>query len=226
MNDDLRREAVVKLGFTFGVMALFLFGAAGTMSYLEGWIFLAVFFGSSVAVSLDVANRDPALLARRVKGGPMAEKSPTQQIIQALAAVVFLGALVLPALDHRFGWSFVAWPFVVLGNLLVILGMWVVLLVFRANTYAFAVIEVDPGQRVVSNGLYAYIRHPMYAGALIMFMGVPLALGSWWGLLAVLPIKWILIWRLVDEERFLSKNLPGYADYLQKVKYRLVPGIW
>ena len=224
--NDLSKETVGKFSFSFGIMAVLVFVCAGTLHYWQGWVFLLVFIGSSAAVTVDVARRDPELLRRRLRGGPTAETSPVQRVIQSLAFAVMLAALAVPALDYRYGWSHVAWPFVVLGDLLVALGMLMVLFVFRTNTYAFAVIEVDPKHRVISNGLYAHVRHPMYAAALILFMGISPALGSWWGLFMVLPIKWILIWRLLDEERFLSKNLPGYEEYRQKVRYRLMPGVW
>jgi protein-S-isoprenylcysteine O-methyltransferase Ste14 len=158
--------------------------------------------------------------------GPRAEKEPAQKIIMALAMVGFIAMLVFPALDRRFGWSSVPAPVSLLGDALIALGFLFTFFVFRENSYGASTIQVAEGQTVVSTGPYALVRHPMYSGAIVMLVGVPLALGSWWGLFVFLLILPVLIWRLFDEERFLRQNLPGYAEYQTKVKYRLVPFIW
>jgi protein-S-isoprenylcysteine O-methyltransferase Ste14 len=134
--------------------------------------------------------------------------------------------IILPALDHRFAWSDIP-PFLVIsGDILIALGFLVIFFVFKENTFTAAVIEVAVDQKVISTGLYALIRHPMYAGALIMLLGTPLALGSWWGLLMFIPFTLIIVWRLLDEEKFLSKYLGGYSEYKKRVRYRLVPFVW
>jgi protein-S-isoprenylcysteine O-methyltransferase Ste14 len=134
--------------------------------------------------------------------------------------------LVFPALDHQFGWSPVP-PYVsVAGDALVALGFLFIFFVFAENSYGASTIQVAEGQRVISTGPYALVRHPMYAGALVMLIGIPLALDSWWGLVVLLFMTPVLVWRLLDEEKFLSRNLPGYVEYQRKVQYRLVPFIW
>ena len=144
----------------------------------------------------------------------------------SVAMLGFFSLLVLPAFDHRSGWSPVP-PYVpVAGDLLVALGFLVVHFVLRENSYAASTIQVTEGQKVISTGPYSIVRHPMYAGALPLLIGTPLALGSWWGLLALVLFMPALIWRLVDEEQFLHKNLPGYTEYSQKVRYRLIPFVW
>jgi len=131
-----------------------------------------------------------------------------------------------PAIDHRFAWSTVP-PYVSFaGDGLVALGLLIIFLVFKENTFTSAVIEVDAEQTVIATGPYRLVRHPMYAGALVMLLGVPLALGSRWGLLTIIPIALVIVWRLLDEEKFLARNLPGYSEYRSKVKARLVPFIW
>jgi protein-S-isoprenylcysteine O-methyltransferase Ste14 len=140
--------------------------------------------------------------------------------------VVVAAFLVLPGLDHRFGWSQVPLPLVVLGHLLVVAGFAVVWAVFRANSFGSSIVEVMPGQRVVDTGPYAVVRHPMYAGGLLLFLGTGLALGSWWGTLLVVPITAGLVARLLHEERFLAERLDGYASYQQRLRWRLVPGLW
>jgi protein-S-isoprenylcysteine O-methyltransferase Ste14 len=150
----------------------------------------------------------------------------TVKIIQIVAMVSFISAIVFPALDHRFGWSAVPASVAIAGDILVALGWLVIFFVFKENSFTSGVIEVDTDQKVVSTGPYALVRHPMYSGALIMLAGVPLALGSWWGLVPVVLLALAIIWRLLDEEKFLAGNLPGYSEYQEQVRYRLVPLVW
>jgi protein-S-isoprenylcysteine O-methyltransferase Ste14 len=132
----------------------------------------------------------------------------------------------VPALDHRFSWSRVPLAVVVAGDVLVGVGFLIVFLVFRENSFASAVVEVSAAQKVIDTGPYARVRHPMYAGALVLLAGIPLALGSLFGLLVLVPFAAILVARLLDEERFLVRELPGYAAYRQKTRYRLIPYVW
>lgn len=208
------------------VMCALLFGSAGTIRYWQAWVYVAIFVVASVPTSVYLMKKDPALLARRMRGGPMFEKEGTQRIIMTFTSLGFMAILVVPGLDRRFGWSAVpAWA-VVLGDLLVAIGFLLIFVVYRANTFTAATIQVAPGQTVISTGPYAIVRHPMYAsGALYMF-GIPLALASYWGYLALAAMMPFLLWRLVDEERILRRDLPGYADYRRRVRYRLVPFIW
>lgn len=222
----LNIKAFAGLFMLFVVMSAALFISAWTFYYWQAWIFLAVFFGSACAITVYLIKKDPELLERRVTAGPTNEKETSQKIIQSIAQGAFLLMIIFPVLDHRFGWSTVT-PYVnIAGNFLVAIGFYVVFLVFKENSYASALIEVDAGQKVVSSGPYALVRHPMYIGALVLLLGTPLALGSWWGAFTIIPITTVIIWRLLDEERFLTKNLPAYAEYKAKVKYRLIPLIW
>jgi protein-S-isoprenylcysteine O-methyltransferase Ste14 len=161
-----------------------------------------------------------------MKVGPTAEKEPSQKIIILFALLGFITLLVFPALDHRFGWSLVPPYGSVAGDALVALGFILTFVVIRQNNYAASTIQVVEGQKVVSTGLYAYVRHPMYAGVLPMIVGMPLALGSWWSLFGLVLVVPAIIWRLLDEEKFLHKNLRGYTEYTKKVRYRLIPFIW
>jgi protein-S-isoprenylcysteine O-methyltransferase Ste14 len=222
----MRLKAFLGLANLLAVLAVALVAAAGTWRYLYAWVFLAVFGGSSLAITLHLMKHDPKLLERRVKAGPVAETRPRQKLLQALASVAFLAIVIIPGLDHRFGWSRVPLVGVVAGDVLVGLGFFVVFLVFRVNTFTSAVIEVGAEQRVIDSGPYALVRHPMYAGAFVLLTGTPLALGSWWGLLTLLPFTVILVGRLLDEESVLSKELPGYGAYRERTRYRLVPRVW
>jgi protein-S-isoprenylcysteine O-methyltransferase Ste14 len=182
--------------------------------------------GWSAALTFYFFKCDQALLDRRLHGGPWAKGEPAQKRIQLFATIFILVLVVASALDYRFGWSMVPAPIVLLGNALVAIGFAIVFLVLRENSFAAATIEVTADQRVISTGPYALVRHPMYAGVLVLFLGVPPALGYWRGLLAILPVVAGLVARLQDEEAYLARNLPGYEEYRRKVRYRLVPGVW
>jgi protein-S-isoprenylcysteine O-methyltransferase Ste14 len=208
------------------ILAFALFGAAGTLEFWQAWVYLCVFLGSSALITVYLWKESPELLARRVNAGPTAEKQRSQQLIQVLASVAFIGCLVVPGFDHRFGWSNVPIYVVICGDILVAAGFLVVFLVFKENAFTAATIEVAADQKVIATGPYAIVRHPMYAGALIMLFGTALALGSWWGLVPFIVMTLTIAARLLDEEKFLAKNLPGYADYCQRVRYRLIPFVW
>jgi protein-S-isoprenylcysteine O-methyltransferase Ste14 len=210
----------------FVVMTLLLFAPAGTLDWWQAWLFLVVYFGASIALGLDLLQRDPALLERRMKGGPWAEERLSQKVIMGLASAGFIALLLIPALDRRHGWSHPPTIVALMGDVLVLLGCYGVWRVFRENSFTSARIELAADQRVISTGPYARMRHPMYAMALVMMAGIPLALGSWWGLLALAAMVPALLWRIVDEERFLAANLPGYDAYRQRVRYRLIPPLW
>src|SRR5260370_12206613 len=158
-------------------------------------------------------------------GGPWAEKQPAQKIIMLFASVAFIGLSLVPALDRRFGWSHMAPALSLAGDVLVALGWLGIFFVFRENSFTSATIELAPDQKVVSSGPYALVRHPMYAAAFVMLQGAPIALGSWWGVLGLLVIVPALVWRIVDEEKFLAGNLPPYVSYRETVQHRLIPHV-
>jgi protein-S-isoprenylcysteine O-methyltransferase Ste14 len=223
---ELNKKASLGLVELVIVMAALTFLPAWTLNYWQAWILLGVFFSITLAIDLYLVKNDPKLLERRLKAGPGSEKEKSQKIIQAVAIVAFAAIFIFSALDHSFGWS-EAPPYVsILGDVLVALGLYFVFLVFKENTFTSAIIEIGDDQRVITTGPYALVRHPMYIGALVMLVGVPLALGSFWGLLAIIPMTLVLVWRLLDEERFLAANLDGYSEYQRKVRYHLVPLIW
>jgi protein-S-isoprenylcysteine O-methyltransferase Ste14 len=222
----LARKAFEGLAGMFLAMAVLLFGIAWTLDWWQAWLFLTVYFTCSIALTLFMYAKDPALLERRMRGGPLAEKEPAQRLIMLIASAGFAGSIVVPAFDKRFAWSHMPPAVAMAGDVAMALGWLAIYFVFRENTYTSATIEMAADQKVISTGPYAIVRHPMYAGALPMLLGIPVALGSWWGVLAFLVITPALIWRIFDEERFLAKNLAGYAAYKQKVRYRLIPHFW
>lgn len=224
--ERLKRRAWLGVFVTVIVMGLLLFLCAGTVRYWQAWLFLAIFLAISIFVTVDLLKRDPALLDRRLKGGPVAEKSGVQRIVMTLASAGFLGLLVVSALDRRFGWSRVPRSIVIAGDALTVVGLSLSFRVLRTNTFASATIQVTEGQRVVSTGPYAVVRHPMYAGGLIYLLGIPIALGSYRGLLVFAAMVPVLIWRLLDEEKLLAESLHGYVEYQAKVRWRLIPKVF
>lgn len=213
-------------GIGLVVLGILVFVPAGTLAYWQGWLFIIVFAVSTNAIGVYLARNDPALLERRMKVGPQAETRPVQKILISLAFVAFFALPVVSAIDHRFGWSHVPGWVSVSGAFLVALGLMIDLIVFRENSFGASTIEKMEGQRVISTGPYGVVRHPMYVGALIMLLGVPLALGSYWGLVIMLFTLPILALRILDEEVMLMRELDGYAKYMQSVRYRMVPGVW
>ena len=207
----------------FGVL---LFWPAGTFDYWQAWVFIAVFVVGAMVPTVYLAVKFPDAFRRRTQGGPFAESRTVQKLINVGIMLSAVAAAVLSALDHRFDWSTVPTTLVVAGNVLVLAGLGVAELVVIQNNYAAATITVEKEQPVVSTGLYGLVRHPMYVGALILMVGMPLALGSYWGLLTIIPAVLVFVARITDEEKALREELAGYREYTEKVHYRLVPGVW
>jgi protein-S-isoprenylcysteine O-methyltransferase Ste14 len=224
MNLALRAAKSAVVGLI--VLGVIVFLPAGTLAYWQGWAFIVVFTVSTNLIGLYLARNDPALLERRMKVGPAAETRPLQKAIIAIAFAGAIALVIISALDHRVGWSHAPAWIAVLGNVLVALGLMIDLVVFRANSYGASTIEKMAGQHVITTGPYALVRHPMYVGVLILVIGTPLALGSYWGLLFLLLNVPILVLRILDEERMLASDLDGYTTYMRTVRYRLVPGLW
>jgi protein-S-isoprenylcysteine O-methyltransferase Ste14 len=223
---NLNTRAWISLAVLALVMGLLIFVPAGTLRYWQAWVYLGLFTGASILTTLYLIRHDPALLERRMRGGPTAEGRPAQKLIMSGTSIGFVGLLVVPALDVRFGWSIAPAAVVLLGDALVIAGFYFIAIVYRENTFASATIEVAKDQKVISTGPYAVVRHPMYAAALLYLLGTPLALGSYWGLVVLVMVLPFLLWRIFDEERFLARSLPGYTEYQQRVRHRLVPLVW
>jgi protein-S-isoprenylcysteine O-methyltransferase Ste14 len=208
------------------VFGLLVFWPAGTFDYWQGWAFIAVFAASTMIPSLYLAAKNPAALERRMQAGPAAETRPLQKLIISFAFVSLGATIVVSALDFRFGWSSVPAAISVVGDVLVALGLVISMIVTIQNGYAAANVKVESGQDLVSTGLYGLVRHPMYFGNVVLMIGIPLALGSYWGLLFVIPGLAVLATRILDEEKVLTQQLAGYRDYAQRVHYRLVPYVW
>jgi protein-S-isoprenylcysteine O-methyltransferase Ste14 len=225
-SDSLIIPMLRSLVVGVAALGLLLFLPAGTLDYWQAWILIAVFVLGSNALGLYLATHDPELLERRKQAGPQAETRLAQKIIISVLIVALIAMLVLSALDHRFGWSDVPALVSLAGDVLVALGLYITFLVVKENTFSGANIKVFRDQKVISTGPYALVRHPMYSGTLLFTLASPPALGSWWGFLPALLVIPMLVWRIFDEEKLLNAELPGYADYARKVRYRLVPFGW
>jgi protein-S-isoprenylcysteine O-methyltransferase Ste14 len=220
----LQTLASVPIGLA--VFGLMVFWPAGTFDYWQGWLFIAVFAIATLVPSVYLAVRNPAALQRRMHAGPTAETRTLQKIISVVAFGSLAAMIIVSALDFRFGWSTVPAIVSVAGDVLVAVGLGIAMLVVIQNAYAAANITVETGQQLATTGFYAFVRHPMYFGNLIMMIGVPLALGSYWGLVFIIPGLIVLGLRIGDEEALLRQELGGYREYTQKVHYRLVPYVW
>jgi protein-S-isoprenylcysteine O-methyltransferase Ste14 len=208
------------------ILGILIFLPAWTLDYWQAWAFILLFTTSVSAIGIYLSIEDPALLERRKNVGPAAEQNNSQKVIMSLGIFANLGLLVFCALDHRFAWSPLPVFASVVGDILVVEGLLINFYVFKANSFGGSTVQTFTDQRVISTGPYAVVRHPMYAGVLVMVAGVPLALDSLWGLAVLALALPVLAWRMLDEEKLLKKDLPGYAEYMQKVRYRLIPYIW
>ncbi len=205
------------------VLSTMFFLPAGTLAYWEAWGYLAILFIPMLFVLFYLLKNDPGLLARRMK---TREREAEQKLIIKLSFIPFQLAFLLPGFDKRFGWSNVPVGMVVMADILVLLGYSIVFLVFRENRYASRVVEVEQEQTVISSGPYAMIRHPMYLGSLLLYILSPLALGSYWAMIPAILIIPVIIARIRNEESVLARDLSGYQEYMQKTRYRLIPGMW
>ncbi|MGA9674432.1 MAG: isoprenylcysteine carboxylmethyltransferase family protein [Mycobacterium sp.] len=215
----------------FGLVELVVFGSilffpAGTFDYWQAWVFLVVVILSAWIPTIYLQRKNPVVLERRMRGGPAAETRTAQKVVIGGLYLSLAAMVVVSVLDHRFGWSPVPTAICLVGDVLVAVGLGVVVLVIIQNSYAAATVQVEAGQKVVCTGLYGLVRHPMYTGNVIMMVGIPLALGSYWGLVFVVPGLIVLASRIRDEEKLLEEELDGYREYTQKVRYRLMPGMW
>jgi protein-S-isoprenylcysteine O-methyltransferase Ste14 len=207
------------------VLGLLLFLPAGTFDYWQAWVLVVVAISTWIS-GIFLLRANPATLQGRMRGGPTAETRMVQKVVMGGLWLSLATMLVVSVLDHRFGWSAVPTAISLVGDVLVAVGLAVPVLAVIQNSYAAVTVRVGEGQKVVSTGLYGLVRHPMYTGNVIMMVGIPIALGSYWGLVFVVAGLIVLAWRIRDEENLLQEKLDGYREYTHKVRYRLVPCMW
>jgi protein-S-isoprenylcysteine O-methyltransferase Ste14 len=219
-------QATTSSMFALALIVLAMFWPAGTFDYWQAWVFLGVFVVLAVLYTVYMGIKNPAALQRRMNAGPSHESRPIQKVVSAGVALTFFAMLVVCGFDHRFGWSNVPTAVVFIGDMLVVVGLGIAMLVIVQNNYAAANITIEADQALVSTGLYGLVRHPMYSGSLIMLVGTSLALGSYWGLVGAAVMAMLFAVRIVDEEEALTDELSGYREYTEKVHSRLVAHVW
>lgn len=205
------------------VVGLMLFLPAGSLKYWAAWVFIGVLFIPVIFVIFYFLKHDPQLLERRIK---FKEKEAKQKTIINISELIFFIGFLIPGFDYRYGWSNVPTSIIIISDIIIFLGYLLVFFVFKENSYTSRIIEVDKKQKIVTMGPYKFIRHPMYLGVILMFLFMPTALGSFWALTAFVPVTILIIFRAIEEEKVLIKNLKGYKGYMQKTKYRIIPGVW
>jgi protein-S-isoprenylcysteine O-methyltransferase Ste14 len=220
---SVKRLALIRVSVVFIIIGLMFFLPAGTLKYWQGWVYMIVIAIPMIFFGVYMFKHDPKLLERRMR---IKEKREKQKLIVKLGVLPFLLAFIVPGFDRRFGWSEVSLPVTILGLALVLLGYLMTLYVFKTNSFASRVVEVEKEQKVITTGPYALVRHPMYFSMIIFYLFTPLALGSYWAVVPALSIIPVLVARIGDEEKELLDNLEGYREYSQKVKHRLIPGVW
>ena len=220
---SLIKKIIIRFSFFPIFLGLLILLPAGTFNYWQVYIYFAVLVVPMTFVLLYFLQNDPEFLERRTKAK---EKEKEQFLIAILSTLIFLAGFIIPGLDHRFTWSYVPIYLSISADIIILMGYLIIFFVFKQNSYASRIIEVNENQKLISTGLYSFVRHPMYIGVLIMFIPTPIALGSYWGLIpfALLPVSLVL--RILNEEKVLSDNLKGYKEYCQKTRYRLIPFIW
>lgn len=219
----LLMEALVKFFCGLLMVGLLIFLPAGSLGYAEGWLLVGLLFGPMLIAGFVMLFKSPEFLKKRLDGK---EKQATQKGVVALSGLMFIAGFVVAGLDYRFGWSAMPAPVTVVASVLFLAAYVLYAEVMRENAYLSRTIKVEEGQKVVDTGLYGIVRHPMYMATLLLFIMIPIVLGSWYALIPFLFYPAIIIARLKDEEELLTKELPGYAEYKQKVKYRILPFIW
>lgn len=205
------------------ITAAILFLSAGTLAYRGAWLFITLLFTPILIVGVVLFIKNPQLLRRRLE---MTEREKEQKSVVALSGLFLVSSLIVAGLDHRFGWSYVSNFIVIVSSVVLLVGYALYAEVLRENVYLSRVVEVHTGQRIIDTGLYGIVRHPMYFAVTLLYIAIPLVLGSWWTLLAISPCILLLAARIKNEEQVLCQGLPGYTDYTKRIRYRMIPFIW
>lgn len=227
MSNTERSALIRKMIIRFSFVPLFIgictLLPAGTFDYWQVYLYFSVVVIPMIFVLFYFLKKDPRFLERRMRG---TEKEREQKLIQLINLAILMAAFIVPGLDRRYGWSAVPVEGIIITDAGILGGYLIIFLVFRENSYASRIVEVDQEQKVITTGLYSIVRHPMYLGVLIMYLPTPLALGSYYGLIPMAFLPAALVFRILNEEKVLRENLDGYEEYCRKTRYRLIPFIW
>ena len=223
MNKDLIRQGLAKFLIGVIVVMLIVFLPAGTFAYANGWLFMALLFIPMLIMGTVMLRKEPELLKKRLDSK---EKESEQKEVVALSGIMFLAGFITAGLNFRFGWLMLPKWAVIIGAVLFLLSYAMYAEVMRENAYLSRTIEVQENQEVVSTGLYGIVRHPMYTSTILLFLAMPLVLGSWFSFAIMLLYPVIIVFRIRNEEKVLEAGLEGYTEYKQRVRYRLIPHIW
>ena len=216
-------NALTKFTLGFVLVGLLIFLPAGSWQFLNGWLLMGLLFVPMLIAGFVMLFKSPDFLAKRLDNK---EKQATQKGVVAASGLMFLAGFVVAGLDYRFGWSHMSWPVTIIASVLFLIAYGLYAEVMRENAYLSRTVKVEEGQTVVDTGLYGIVRHPMYMATILLFLMMPLMLGSWYALIVFCVYPVIIVIRLKDEEKLLTKELAGYREYKQKVKYRIIPFIW
>ncbi len=223
MTNKLVQQIIIKISVAAILLVLIFFLPAGTVYYWHAWVYLWLLFGSAILIMIYLLRHDRPLLERRLKIG---EQVRPQKVITRIGSLAYFALFLIPGLDFRFGWSSVPIPVVIFADVIFLIGYYIFFLTLKENSYASRVIEVEKEQKVISTGPYAVVRSPMYLAILMIIGFTPLCLGSYWGMIMMVPLLFVLVLRILNEEKVLAEALPGYRKYLEKTKYRLIPNVW
>ena len=216
-------NALIKFLIGLLLVGLLIFLPAGTLAYPGGLLFLCLLFIPMLVMGIVMLARARDLLAKRLDAK---EKQAAQKGVQSLSGLVFIAGFVLAGLDFRFSWSDVPLPVVIAASVIFLLGYGLYAEVMRENAYLSRTVKVEEGQTVVSTGLYGIVRHPMYTASILMFLSIPLIMGSWYALIPFTFYPVLMVVRIKDEEKLLTAELAGYEEYKRKVRYRMIPFVW
>lgn len=222
-NKELLRAGALRFGLGMVILGLFLFLCAGSLRYWNAWLYIGALSAAILCFGIILYTRDQELMRKRLQ---TREKEEAQKAYVLMTSLSFLATFGVCGFDFRFGWSHVPVAVVVIALAVMLAGFGLFMLVLMQNRFASRVVEVQQEQRVIDTGVYAVVRHPMYTAALLMFFASPVVLGSWWAKLPMLCYLVGIVLRIRNEEQVLQAGLPGYAAYMEKVKYRLVPFVW
>lgn len=219
----LKLKVILIFPLVFLIACLMFFWTAGTFDYWQGWLFIATLLIPALFLAIYFLKFNPEFIDKRMR---FREKITEQKYYINIAQLLFFVGMLVPGLDFRYGWSQVPFWLIIICDIIIFLSYLFVFYTFRENVYASRIIEIQKDHKVISSGPYSLIRHPMYSGIIPMYLAIPLALGSYYALIFIIPVIVVIVFRLLHEEKFLQKELPGYQEYMHKVKYRLIPGIW